>query len=332
MRTAPKIALSLLISLFLFTALLAASYAGLFTLLETRFYQPSVAASLEKRLTSISGELEEWHEANFTQFESFVTADSVKRSLLPNQNASDITDRERRAGELLAQNPGLAGIRIIDAGTGSVEEATERKTRRIHYSTFERDFLKREDSRIAYELYGRSTREVPFEYLSVSGERDPVLLPDASSDRFLYVFPFHDAYGAWRGVAVFYVTSGSAVQYLFSRNLLRLSDELSLVHNPDYSLSGVVLDMPRAGTEILENVILDKWSRNDLETARILDTNDSGWMLVSARSQNGRVLGQIVNETVFSFSREVRILFLVVSFLTAFLVVFPFSTSARMTS
>ena len=83
MRTAPKIALSLLISLFLFTALLAASYAGLFTLLETRFYQPSVAASLEKRLTSISGELEEWHEANFTQFESFVTADFRKRSLLP---------------------------------------------------------------------------------------------------------------------------------------------------------------------------------------------------------------------------------------------------------
>ena len=110
MRTAPKIALSLLISLFLFTALLAASYAGLFTLLETRFYQPSVAASLEKRLTSISGALEEWHEANFTQFESFVTAASVKRSLLPNQDASDITDRERRAGELLAQNPGLAEI------------------------------------------------------------------------------------------------------------------------------------------------------------------------------------------------------------------------------
>lgn len=320
MRTAPKIALSLLISLFLFSALLAASYAGLFTLIETRFYQPSVASSLEKRLDTVSAALDQWHARNFDTFSSFLTAESVRRSLLPNQDRSDIIDRERRAGELLAENPGLAGIRIIDAGENST--TSDRETRRIHFSTFERDLARRDDSRIAYELYGRTEKDIPFTRLLVQSTQSPKLLLDSETDRFIYIYPLHDAYGAWRGVAVFYVTTGSAVQHLFSQNLLRLSDELHLVHNEDYSLSGIVLGLPRVGTDLVTNVILDRWSRNDLETGRIIQTEDSGWMLVSTVSGSGRYLAQVADEQLFTFSMEVRILFLTVSFLTVFLIVF----------
>lgn len=320
MRTAPKIALSLLTSLFLFSALLVASYAGLFTVIETRFYQPSVTATLEKRVETIAEALDQWHTDNFAHFSPFVSADSVKRSLLPNQDREDITDRERRAGKLLADNPGLAGIRIIDTGESSTR--TSNTTRRIHFSTFDTDFVRREGTRVAYELYGRNTQEIPFEQLLVQGTQSPKLLLDSATDRFLYIYPFHDSYGAWRGVAVFYVTTGSAVQHLFSKNLVRLSDELHLVHTVDHSLSGVVLDLPRVGTELITNVVLDKWSRNDLETGRIIQTEDSGWMLVSTVSESGRYLAQVTSEDLFTFSAEIRILFLAVSFLTVFLIVF----------
>lgn len=320
MRTAPKIALSLLTSLFLFSALLFASYAGLFTVIETRFYQPSVMATLEKRVETVAAALDQWHTGNFDRFVPFVSADSVKRSLLPNQDRPDITNRERRAGELLAENPGLAGIRIIDAGESS--RSSDNISRRIHFSTFETDFVRREGTRIAYELYGRNSQEIPFEQMLVQDAQSPKLLLDAQTDRFLYIYPFHDSYGAWRGVAVFYVTTGAAVQHLFAKNLVRLSDELHLVHTDDHSLSGVVLDLPRVGTELITNVVLDKWSRNDLQTGRIIQTEDSGWMLVSTVSESGRYLAQVASEDLFTFSAEIRLLFLAVSFLTVFLIVF----------
>ena len=47
MRVAPKVALSLLISTLVFAGIAFAAYAGLFSLVETRLYQPSVIANLE---------------------------------------------------------------------------------------------------------------------------------------------------------------------------------------------------------------------------------------------------------------------------------------------
>ena len=135
-RTAPKVALSLLLSILLFAGLVIAAYTGLFNVLETRFYQPSVIRTMETQLSSVSDALVAWHKANANRFSSFVGDEAVKRSILPNQSAQDIFDRANLAGTLMAEMPGIEGIRIIDSG--DVATATEGDTgqRRIKFSTF----------------------------------------------------------------------------------------------------------------------------------------------------------------------------------------------------
>jgi len=320
-RTAPKVALSLLLSILLFSGLAAAAYAGLFNILETRFYQPAVIGSMEEQLTATAEAMKTWHARNRETFGNFTAADPVKRSLLPNQSAQDIFDRSNLAGTLMADMNGLDGIRIIDAGEATTPE-NDRGTRRIHFSTFKEDILKRQDLQISYENYGRNADDVPFTALSIPDGSPPKLLIDKSQDLFLYCFPFYDAFSSWRGTAVFYVSARAAAQYLIGENLFRISDDLALIGDPGSEAAGTVTGMPRAGQQILAEAIVERWQRRDFTTDRIVSTDDSGWVLLSRETGEYGFTGQLVRESLFVFPQSVRLLFLAISFLTLFLVIF----------
>ncbi len=322
MRTAPKVALSLLLSILLFSGLAAAAYAGLFNILETRFYQPAVISSMEEQLAATAEALKTWHNQNMDTFGKFVNAEPVKRSLLPNQSAQDIFDRSNLAGTLLSEMPALVGIRIIDAGDTTLAPENDKGSRRIHFSTFREDILKKEDLQIAYENYGKNEGDLPFTILSAPDGSPPKLVIDKNKDLFQYCYPFYDAYSSWRGTAVFYVSARAAAQYLISENLFRISDSLVLLGENTFSVSGIVIGMPRAGQEILGDAVIERWQRKDFTTDRIVSTDDSGWVLLSRETGDYGYTGQLVQEKVFTFPQSVRMLFLAISFLTLFLVIF----------
>lgn len=325
MRTAPKIALSLVISILLFSGLAVASYAGLFNVLETRFYQPAIIKSAEARLGTIASELEAWHAENGERFATFNAEDAVRRSLIPNQSIQDIRDREIIAGTLMAEMPGLVGIRIIDSGESSsttAAAAEDTGKRRIHYSNFSEDILKRETFQIAYEYYGTKEGEIPFGVISRKDGDGPLVIAEATRDRFLYCFPFYDAYSTWRGTIVFYVSSRAALQRLVSKNLALISDQVTLVTGDGYGVSGTVLGMPQTGKSILSDAIVARWSRNDTTTDRVVSTEDSGWVLLTKPTGSYGFTGELLPETLFTFPESVRIFFLAISFLTLFLIVF----------
>jgi len=321
-RTAPKIALSLLISILLFSGLAAAAYAGLFNILETRFYQPAVIGSIEQQLGETAKAMTEWHAQNTEKFSQFVNADPVKRALLPNQSAQDIFDRSNLAGTLLSDMPGLTGIRIIDSGDTTVTADQDKGTRRIHFSTFKADILKKEDFQISYVNYGTLPDDVPFGIISEADGAAPKLLAESGTEVFLYCFPFYDSYSSWRGTAVFYVSVRAAAQYLISQNLFRISDDLVLLSDSTYTVSGTVTGMPRAGRAILDQAILDRWKNKNFNTDRIVSTDDSGWVLLSKETGLYGFTGQLVQESLFTFPKSVKILFLAISFITLFLVIF----------
>jgi hypothetical protein len=312
----------------LFSGLAVAAYAGLFNVLETHFYQPTVVASIEGQMGNVSTALEGWHAANTEKFAKFVNADAVKRSVLPNQSAQDIFDRTNLAGALMAEMPGLTGIRIIDASTpGTVQAAgttaeEDKGTRHIQFSTFSDDLLKKGDFQIAYDNYGKKDGDIPFKDISRADGDKPRVLTDPDGDRFLYCLPFHDAYGAWRGTAVFYVAGRQAIRYLVEKNLFRMSDDLTLLTDERHEVSGVVTGMPGTGKSILAKAVIDRWARQDFTTDKIVSSGDSGWVLVSKKTGEYGFTGQLVPETLFVFPQSIRILFLSVSFLTIFLIVF----------
>ena len=322
MRTAPKVALSLLLSLLLFAGLAVAAYAGLFNILETRFYQPAVIASMDKQLASVSVAMEEFHAENKLKFGKFVEADAVKRSLLPNQSAQDIFDRTNLAGSLMAEMPGLAGIRIIDASELAANPAEDKGTRRIHFSTFKSDILKKEDFLVSYLNYGRDDSVLPFAQISIDDTGSPKMVTDPERDFFVYCFPFHDAYGAWRGTAAFYVSGSAAVNALVAKGLARISDELALVSGDNGAITGVVGGMPVPGRGILSEAVVERWARKDFTVNRLVTAGDSGWVLVSRQAGEWGFVGQISKESLFAFPQSIRFLFLAISFFTIFLVVF----------
>jgi hypothetical protein len=321
-RTAPKVALSLLLSILLFAGLVVAAYAGLFNVLETRFYQPSVVKTMETQLSSVADALSSWHETNAKQFQAFVSDEAVKRSLLPNQSADDITKRANLAGAMLAEMPGVIGIRIIDSGDTAPAGEADSGRRRIHFSTFKEDILKKEDFRIVYEYYGAVPGDIPAGDLAIPPGASSRVVTDASNDRFLYCFPFYDAYSTLRGTAVFYVSARAAVQNLVALNLIRLSDRLTLVSSADRATVGAVSGMPHVGESLLTGAILDHWGRRDLSAGRIVEGDKTGWVLLSRDAGPYGFVGQLVEESAFTFSRSVRILFLSIGFLTLFLVIF----------
>ena len=157
MRVAPKVALSLLISTLVFAGIAVAAYAGLFSLVETRLYQPSVIANLEGQLAQTALAVEEFHAENISRFSAFLNEGSVRRSLLPNQSRQDIFDREVLAANLVAEVPGLAGIRIIDSGDAEAGSKDDRGIRRIHFSTYPADVLKKESFLVSYQKIGRAS-------------------------------------------------------------------------------------------------------------------------------------------------------------------------------
>lgn len=308
----------------LFAGLVAAAYAGLFNVLETRFYQPSVVRTMETQLGSVAAALSEWHDGNAKRFASFIADESVKRSVLPNQSAQDIFDRANLAGSLMAEMPGVAGIRILDSADTAPAGEADSGRRRIHFSTFKEDILKKEDFRVVYEYYGRTGADIPATALVIPPGETSIIVTDAANDRFLYCFPFYDAYSTLRGTAVFYVSARSAIQKLVSLNLVRLSDNLTLLASDDYSVEGAVAGMPRIGEAILTRAILDRWGRKDLSAGRVVEGEGggAGWVLLSKDAGRSGLVGQLVAESVFSFSRAIRILFLAIAFLTIFLVIF----------
>lgn len=321
MRTAPKIALSILISAVLFSALAVAAYAGLFNVVETRFYQPTVIETLKARVAGTGAAIEEWNNANVAKFAQFVESEAVKRSLLPNQSSQDIFDRTNLSGSLMAETGGLLGIRIIDAGDPAIPEENDKGTRRIHFSTFKEDILKQTEFQIFYEQYGKSGNQLPARLVASADGDPPRTIADPERDVFVYTYPFYDAYATWRGSAVFYVSASSAARYLYGKSILGISDDLSMIASDDHSVCGVVIGLPRAGSDIIKQAILDRWSRKNFETERIVSTEDSGWVLMSTATSCGNI-GMVVPENLFVFPQPIRILFLTISFITIFLAVF----------
>ena len=68
MSSGQKAALSLLISVLLFAAFTVAAFAGLFSILETRFYQPAVLSAMESKLSSIAQSFDDYSGSHIKDF------------------------------------------------------------------------------------------------------------------------------------------------------------------------------------------------------------------------------------------------------------------------
>ncbi len=302
MTSGQKAALSLLLSVLLFAAFAVAAFAGLFSILETRFYQPAVVSAMESKLSSIAQAFDEYTDAHVARFSSFSLSLSVKRSSLPSQNSEDIQAREDLSGLLMSETSGLKGIRIIGSDG-----------KKIHFSTFSTDVLRKQQNLINYENYEK-LQEISYDTIQCSDELKNRLTLDSANNRLIYSFAFYDAFDMMQGTIAFYVEAQDFNRYLLIKNLIMVTERSVLLHN-----TGFVFGLGAIGQNLVTEEIGKKWKEFLYGTERLLDSQEYSYVMVSDTSSTNAVIAEIFREDLFIFSDAVKIILLVSVFITLYL-------------
>ncbi|MBE6350252.1 MAG: hypothetical protein E7062_05835, partial [Spirochaetaceae bacterium] len=313
MTTGKKIVFSLLITIISFSIFFVTALAGLFSFLETQFYQPNLTKSIEDNLIKISDNFEIYAQKYRTIFENFTLNASVKKSFLSAPSQEDIENRAKISGELLANHSGLEGIRIVDSAG-----------KRIHYSTFKTDILKQTDKALSYKHYTQ-VEHFPYEKNHCVVSDTYKIVFDEELQRILFSFPFFDNYDMHKGTVIFYLAGYDFQRFLISEKLLNFRDKIYLVGISPQDISqenyGFVLGLPYSGYEILLPKIKSLWSNQKDGFDVIAETENDSWVAISKTSQNFVPVSWILKEGLFVFSDAVKLVLLICVFITMYLVI-----------
>jgi hypothetical protein len=302
-----KAALSLLISVFLFAGVAVLAYTGLFDLVETRFYNPSIAQSLARETERNAEAIQDFFSSLDSRFSASLNEPAVKRSFLPNQSAGDIFERSRIYGVLLESIGGLQAVRFVDYNGI-----------RIHFSTHIGDVLSQTRLSIAYKNYNEDPLNLPFDEVQVPAQGSVKLTMDEKNDRIIFSYPFYDSFDVYRGSAFFAVSARAVADWLIGSGRIKVGEDVSVVAAPP----GIVSGSPGTSkTEILDKVS-SIWRDNLLALTPFVSPSNVSLALLSARTKQGIYYGHLVDESLFSFPQAMKVILLVSIFLTIYLIVF----------
>ena len=310
MTVSQKAALSLLISAVLMAGFSVLAFTGFFNLIETRFYNPSIANSLEKEIQRDADAIQVFLDELKDLFSAPLEADAVKRSFLPNHTVQDISERTRVYGVLMESQRGLQSVRFVDAG-GLL----------IHFSTNPSDVLSRNTPAVFYKNYDEVIPRVPYPDLAVPSGGNPKITLDQQNERVVFSFPFYDSMKVYWGTAFYSLSVRAVTERLITEGRLKTGENLSIVSDPPGMVSGlpVVFNEAQAVIEVVSSVWKERFF-----SPTVLDSVNSGsrLMLVSAKSNQGLFTGRLIDETVFSFPQSMKVILLSTIFLTLFLSIF----------
>ena len=311
MTTGKKTALSLLISVIVFSLSAIFLYSGVFEKIETRFYQPAVINGIVESLNTVEKSLDEYHRMNFLRFGDFLSKESVKVSFLPNPGQKAITERNGFTGKLFEQNPGLKGIRFIDF-----------QGRGVHYSTYKNDVLATNKNVTAFKNYDQLDTNVRYQEISQEENSTGELFLDESKEEILYLLPFIDNYNAYQGTAVFYVSVRDLENFLVTRNLIKQGESLILFNSKENNLKGLVKSLSVIGKKlVLEIQNLDGIGIPG--NTSFADENGNSYMLLTVKNSPYEIFtGEIANDELFLFPDSAKNLLLVTIVTTVFLAFF----------
>lgn len=308
MTVSQKVALSLLISVFLFAGFTVLAFTGLFDLVETRFYNPSIIKGLTEDINRDTESIQNFLSELQNRFSATLQETPVKRSFLPNQSAEDIFERTRIYGMLLESLGGLQWVRFIDAG-GS----------RIHYSTYAQDILRQDSFSVAYRNYNGAPENLPYERIEAINRENMKITFDDRGDRIIFSFPFYDSFNIYRGTALFSLSLRAVTEQLIREGRIKVGENVSIINSPSGFVSGIPFSLENA----LLPVIASVWEEGIL-SLNPLDSAASGitLALISSKTLQGIFVGRLVDESVFSFPGPMKVILLASFFLTLYLIVF----------
>jgi hypothetical protein len=300
-----KAALSLLITVVLFAGFTVLAFTGLFDLVESRFYNPSIVSALTGEVNADAQVVDQFFTELETRFSFTLREDSVKRSFLPNQSAEDIFERSRIYGMLTESIGGFQGVRFIDNG-GT----------RIHYSTYQTDILRQDRLSTAYHNYADDN--FPYARIASSDQAGLKLIFDEDGHRILFSFPFYDSFDVFRGTALFSLSTRAVAERLIEEGRIKVGETVSILSEP----MGIVLGAPLVSENALMPDISSVWNEGILSLTSMDSVSGVSLALLSAKTSHGFFLGSLIDESRFVFPQLMKIILLGAFFLTLYLTVF----------
>lgn len=320
MSSGQKVAISLLISVILFAAFAVAAFAGLFSVIEVRFYQPLVVKNIEQRIKTIAEKEQEYSSALDQRFLGFAAKKEIGSYASAKPSADMQKNRTTLTGTLFSQTPSLQGIRVID-----------KNGRNIHFSTYSSDEKNRSKNQVAYKNYA-DLGEIPFEAIACEDARNGNgsqhrIAWDGAKNRILYAYPFYDTYSAYRGTIIFYCDAGDFNRFLTAQNIIALSDTMVLVSNEidrqTENAGGYAYGLPVVGADFLKSILMERIaSKKAGSLEKIASTENGNWLAFIAFTPQGSFIARFTRDDILLFPLTIRILLLIIIFSTIFLVVF----------
>ena len=307
MRASQRAALSLLITVLLFAAFSAIAFAGLFDLIEARFYNPTITASISREITGNTTAIDHFFADMKARFSQTLAEPAVMRSFLINQSAEDIFERSRIFGLLHESIAGLQWVRIIDYGGV-----------RIHFSTYAPDILTQEALFLTYRNFNEPN--FPYEAIAVMDGGEPKFTLDGEGDRILFSLPVYDHFEIYRGTALFSLSVRALSDMLVREGRLHTGHDIFVTSNPP----GFLFGAPAAFVEeALVAQAASIWGYGILNAARLY-SQETGFSLtlLSARSPLGFFAGRLVDDELFLVPQIMQIILLLSFFLTMYLTIF----------
>ena len=335
MTSGQKTALSLLVSVILFCAFSLAAFAGLFSAIDARFYEPAKIYGIRERLKNVALACDEYLSALGDRFatgeSSFLKNPSVASFVEAKAGQEDVFARSELLGDLRSSTQGFLGLRVLDKNQNS-----------IHYSTFASDILRRDEKNnlTAYKNYldclsPSGKQEIPAQIISCEDTAGDLAVGKKvyfdADKRVVFSYPLYDRYSVFRGTALFYVNALDFSNALLKRGLISVGEGFTFLANGQTgqdSLCGYVFGIPSLGLsaqEEIENGVLDAWKNDSASVQRLFSIDADGknfLVALSERSKSGVFACGIFNDDIFSLSKAARFLILACVFVSLFLICF----------
>ena len=370
MTSSQKFSVSLLISVVVFAVFSVLALSGKFSFIEAKFYQPAVRRPIEQKISDLEKQHKQYTQILSERFIEFAADPSVASFTQSRASDEDVKNRSVVCARFSASSPYLLGVRIVDSAG-----------RKIHYSTFESDKKRQDDKKVVYEDYSSISSDLSepkFSRFAVEDGSRYSIYNDSAKNRIIYSVPFTGKNDRniqnENCLILFYCQAGDFVRYLFSKNIITLSEKDSaefLVLNDNnsayvFGLPYRNLDLSKTAVEALKGAVAEKLNSNTGSTQineqsiymsgayRLVDranqqgtelntgelsqvsteeesagtelVSEHGWILFSklnsTDSKNANFIGFVYDDDIFTVGLEIRVLLLVLFFITLFLLVF----------
>ncbi|MBP5447735.1 MAG: hypothetical protein J6X95_06560, partial [Treponema sp.] len=332
MTSGQKTALSVLISVMFFGAFTVAAFAGLFSAIDARFYEPAKISQINNKLDGISLAYDDYLKTLTERFalgqSAFLKNSSVQTFVEAKPSDADVLSRGEALGELRSSTQGFLGLRVLDKNQNS-----------IHYSTFHSDILRRDEKNnlTAYKNYLEcvtlsGSEEIPAQIVSCGDTGGDLQAGQKiyydKENRIVFSFPLYDKYSVFRGSAIFYVNALDFANVLLKKNLISIGESANFLSNAKSGadcLCGYVFGLPSVGQEDFSEALFDAWHKNSGAAERLLSIDEQKknyWVAVSQKSKSGIFVCGLYNDEIFALPSSARILILICVFISIFLICF----------